>query len=358
MCTVTLNGKFLTAAPTGVHRVATELLSAADRHRALHSGPQDPWRLLTPNRPRADLQLTTIRTEARGLTSWQPWEQFELPLLAKGSLLVSLCNLGPLLSNRQVVMMHDAQVFSSPASYSSKFRAWYRFAQPILGRRAEAVLTVSEFSKSQLLHYGVVDREEKIFVVYNGVDHLSATHPLKAGSEARRTRPFVLGLANTQTHKNISLLLQAFTDPRLTDIELVLVGKATRADFLALGQPPPANVTFAGPVSDDELRSLYRQALCLAFPSTTEGFGLPPLEAMAAGCPALVAPCGALPEVCGGAALYAPPDDARSWSDQILLLAAGGEARRALISLGLAQAERFTWGRSAKRLLEVIDAVR
>ena len=108
-----------------------------------------------------------------------------------------------------------------------------------------------------------------------------------------------------QAHKNVGLLLRAFADPALRDLRLVLFGGEGRGAFEARGSAVPDNVVFAGRVSDGELRALYAHALCVAFPSTTEGFGLPPLEAMLVGCPAVVAPCGALPEVCGSAAVQA-----------------------------------------------------
>ena len=169
---------------------------------------------------------------------------------------------------------------------------------------------------------------------------------------------YVVALANVQAHKNIALLLRAFTNGLLGDLSLVLVGKATRTDFEAAGLQAPANTLFAGSVSDAELRGLYEAALCLAFPSTTEGFGLPPLEAMLVGCPVVAAPCGALPEVCGEAALYAPPNDQQAWAEAIASLAADPDAHARRSAAGRLHAQAFTWERSARRLLEVVsDAV-
>ena len=293
------------------------------------------------------------------MTTWQPWEQLDLPLMAHGSLLVNLCNLGPVAHPASIVMMHDAQVFATPQSYSAKFRTWYRTVQPLLGRRALRVLTVSEFSKQELIRFGVAPAE-KIRVIPNGCDHFSAlrTDCAILPRVRRSGQRYVLALANVQAHKNIGLLLQAFTDERLRDITLVLVGKATAHDFAAQGHTSPPNTVFAGPVADEELKALYAEALCLAFPSTTEGFGLPPVEAMSVGCPVIAAPCGALPEVCGDAALYAASDDPAAWVSAICALAEDEDARAARARAGRRQAAGFTWMRSAERLLAVIDEVR
>jgi glycosyltransferase involved in cell wall biosynthesis len=92
-------------------------------------------------------------------------------------------------------------------------------------------------------------------------------------------------------------------------------------------------------------------ALCLAFPSTTEGFGLPPLEAMLLGCPAIVAPCGALPEVCGAAALYAGPDDAMAWVAAIRRLADEPDERSTFSQIARDHARQFTWRKAALQLV-------
>jgi glycosyltransferase involved in cell wall biosynthesis len=356
---ISFNGKFLSASPTGVHRVAHELITHADA--LLASRPEQarerPWSVLKPRDADRSLPLKVMRERTVGALTWQPWEQFELPWYARGSTLVSLCNLAPLLTGG-VAMIHDAQVFISPQSYGRAFLAWYRFALPAIGRDSKLILTVSDYSRRQLADYGVAPLS-KIAVVHNGVDHLTTIAPDERIIATLGLAPgrYVTALANTQKHKNIRILLEAFARPALRDISLVLIGKSGAADFEAAGAPPPPNAIFAGAVSDAEMRALFARAGCLAFPSTTEGFGLPPLEAMSLGCPVVAAPLGALPEVCGDAALYADADDAEAWETAILQILESAAVRAECESLGLAQAARFSWDASAARLLDLVRAV-
>jgi glycosyltransferase involved in cell wall biosynthesis len=113
----------------------------------------------------------------------------------------------------------------------------------------------------------------------------------------------------------------------------------------------PEDVRALGRVSDPELRALYEGALCLLFPSSYEGFGLPPLEAMWCGCPVIAGPAGAVPEVCGDAALYFDPDGPRSLADAVAKLADDAALRTGLAALGRARAAEFSWEMAARRLL-------
>lgn len=140
-------------------------------------------------------------------------------------------------------------------------------------------------------------------------------------------------------------------------IRLVLFGSEGLAAFANAGLPVPEGVVFAGRVSDAELTALMGAALCFAMPSTTEGFGLPPLEAMALGCPAVVARCGALPEVCGDAALYAAPDQPEQWRAAFLRLAADAGLRALLAEQGREQAQAMSWERAGDQLMDVLREV-
>ncbi len=351
------NGKFLSAHMTGVHRVADELLSAIDQ---LVKPDDYQMRIIKPKDSKREMGLTHFDEAVGGALTWQFWEQFELPRLAgKDELLVSLCNLSPLAKKRAVTMIHDAQVYLTPQSYSRPFLAWYRFALPRIGRKNLAILTVSDYSRQQLVRHGVASAE-KIHVIHNGVDHIlrSDTEPEFVSHLQLEPRKYVCALANTQKHKNIEILCKAFARPEMAGMKLVLMGASGKSDFEAKGIDVPDNVIFAGRVSDAQMRSLMEAALCFACPSTTEGFGLPPLESMLLGTPAICAPMGALPEVCGSHALYAAHDDAGAWVEAMGALAQDSDDWTRRSTAGRAHAATFTWARAAKKLLGVIETLR
>ena len=356
--TIVLNGKFLMAPPTGVHRVAEELIYALDNILTEDPVLRSTYdvSVFAPRKLHHRLDLKTISFHQGGLFSWIPWEQFDLPRFKPKATRISLCNLGPAVSRNAITMFHDAQVYISPASYSKPFRLWYKFIQPLIGKRHQRILTVSEYSKSKLVEFGVAP-ESKISVIHNGVDHILrvAANPDAPAKFGLSERKYVLSLANAQAHKNIKVLLSAFSDPALADLKLVLFGAASQADLeAASGAPLPSNVVLAGKISDADLRGLIEHALCLAFPSTTEGFGLPPLEAMLLGCPAIVADEGALPEVCGSATIYASAHAPKQWVEQIRVLADDPVTWDQWRSKALVQARNFTWDRAAAKLLEFI----
>jgi len=348
-----INGKFLRAESTGVHRVATELANAladlkAEGHPVVDGFAFEVWHTRDGSARAADMRLPT---RCLDMLTGIPWEQLSLPLRQGRATLLNLCNIGPVASANAVTMIHDAQVHLSPQSYRKAFRLWYRFVQPILGARNRRLLTVSAFSKAQIVALGLC-KADRIGVVHNGVDHIDrvVADPVAVARLGLTPQRYVVALSTTQAHKNIRVLLEAFADPDLADFRLVLVGGTARDAFAAQGLALPANTVFAGRVSDEALRALMESALCLAFPSITEGFGLPPLEAMRVGCPAVVAPCGALPEVCGEAVAYVEPRNAVLWRDAFLTLAADPETRAARVSAGYAQASRFTWRNAALTL--------
>ena len=364
-----INGKFLqrSTSRSGVYRVARELLVALDKVFAKNPALANAMacRVIVPGGQGTDLQLARIEVEVdRGSSEMRPlmrrlygalWEQLVLPRRAKANVLINLCNMGPVLHRDAFTMVHDAQVYTSPASYSRAFRTWYRLMLPWLGKRNRALLTVSEFSRKQLDAYGVADAA-RIEVIYNGCDHVLRLVPdlAKADAAGLAGKRYVVALANIQLHKNIGVLLKAFQQPELRDMTLVLFGPAQREDFESRGHAVPPNVEFLGFVSDEELAGLLQRAAALAFPSTTEGFGLPPLEAMALGCPTVVAPCGALPEVCGDASLWADADDVDRWVAQIVRLRDDDVLRADMKRRGRSQAAKFTWDKAARRLLEVV----
>ncbi|MDJ0919667.1 MAG: glycosyltransferase family 1 protein [Henriciella sp.] len=354
-----VNGRFLAAKPTGVQRVAEELLVALSRRAerderlaALLDGE-----VLHPSGTIRSLDGSVFPARQIGRLTGQLWEQLELPRAAKQTLLLNFCNVSPVLAKNSVTMIHDAQVFLTPDSYSRAFRTWYRSVLPAIGKRAKRVLTVSDYSKDQLAAFGIADRD-KISVIHNGIDHVERVIADKNILSKMMVTPqsYCVGLANTQKHKNLGVVIDAFRKPDMAAQKLVLFGGATGEDFAQAGIPVPDNVIFAGFINDDQMRTLLEHALAMVFPSRTEGFGLPPLEAMFLGTPAICAPCGALPEVCGDAAIYADPDDPDAWSAAILTLADDTREMRSNRAASVKQhSGQFTWDAAAGKLIDQIE---
>ena len=362
-----INGKFLgsSSGRSGVYRVAYEIVQALDR---LISESQEISALVScsifvPANAECNIELKSIELHRPGkvagfvgdIAGDTVWEQFLLPYLAKGHTLLNLCNVGPVLFRNAYTIIHDAQVRAFPASYSHAFRTWYSFLQPKLAKYNIGIITVSDYSRKELSRYKVA-LEADVHVIHNGCDHILKVVP---DSDVWKRfeltkKQYVVALANCQAHKNIGILFKAFAEKSLGDVTLVLFGSAERSDFERLGHVVPSNVKFVGRISDQELCGLLSDAIALAFPSLTEGFGLPPLEAMLLGCPVVAAPCGALMEVCGDGALWAAPDDALAWRDQIVRLYKEPDYADSAVCAGRTQAGLFTWDIAARHLLTLI----
>lgn len=350
---VHLNGRFFGSPRTGVQRVAHELVMALDDHLARTGDREIVWRLIHPEG--ADLpRLRVIVPEQLPGLPGLLWEQISLAKRSRGHILVNLANTAPLSHSETIVMIHDAQVHVSPDSYSVAFRGWYRFLQPRITRRAARLLTVSRFSANELAQHGLVPRVPAV-VIPNGVDHiLRVSEESNAlGAFGLAGKPFLLGFASAQVHKNVELLLRVKRDDRLADLELALIGRSMPPNVV-----PPPGVRLLGRVDDSQLRMLYSHCLGFLFPSTTEGFGLPPGEAMLCGAPVIAARAGALPEFYDGAAELLPTDDDEAWIRAIIRLSADPDWRMALADRGQRRAETMGWSAAAEELANVISRVR
>lgn len=238
----------------------------------------------------------------------------------------------PLPGTRFVQTLHDVQHLDLPDLFSSAELAYRRMTYERAARRADRVITITEFSRRQIQHHlGIPD--EQISVVPLGVDTSSFTPNLGDRED------FVLYPARGWPHKNHAALIEAMALVRETEPEMRLV--LTGGGLEDLGDVPEW-VEVRGLVPLEDLRSLYRRAAVMAFPSRYEGFGLPPLEAMASGCPVAASNAAALPEVCGDAAVLFDPDDPTDIARGILAARTAGED---LTRRGLARAHEFTWRR-------------
>lgn len=352
---VYFNGKFYAGGLNGVHRVADRLIREYDAIlSAMPAEVRAPATLFIPRRRQWAPALNAVRIVEEEGAHTQRWEQWRLPRLARDGVLVNLCNLAPLRHPRQLLLIHDAQFLFRDSGYPLRQRLGYRWLVPRMARASACVLTVSEYSRSMLDVLGVVPRE-RTQVLYNGADHIleQAADP-QALSRLGLTRGgYVMLFGSTKAYKNVRVVFDALREP-MPGLRLVVIGTDAAA-FAGAGLDPPADTVFAGKIDDAALRALYEGAHFLAFPSRTEGFGLPPVEAMLCGCPVVAAPAGAIPEVCRDAVMYADVDDPAGWRGAIGALR--DEAHVVKIAVGRARAARFRWSIAGQRLCNEIHAV-
>lgn len=358
----TINGDFLALQPTGVARYAREVTMALDELMSECHPLTQGLRLavVAPREPLGDFGLTSIPVHVAREYSRprlpQFWVQVQLPFHVKGGLL-SFCNLAPVAVRRQIVCIHDLHTRLMPQSYGRGFRWAHRLILPILGYRAAAITTVSNFSRDHIAGFRVAPLE-KIAVAYNGSDHVARWNPDRSSIELGR-RPFVFCLGQRQVYKNAELLLKLAPALDRMGLDLYMAGDLDPALLDRLVPQRPPNLRLLGRVSDDDLAKALSRALCFLFPSRIEGFGLPAVEAMALGCPLIASTSPCLPEVCDDAALYADPEDADSWIRAIRQLLDEKGLRRRLIVKGLARARTFSWRAVAEaylRLMADIDS--
>ncbi len=243
-----------------------------------------------------------------------------------------------------IVTLHDIQHRDHPDFFGAARRSFRRIAYDRAARSASAVVVPSEFVRERALDALELD-PTRLHVIPLAIDHgVFAPGP-------DEPEPFVLYPARPWPHKNHLRLLEAFSALRSTRPRLRLV--LTGGGHERLG-PLPDGVESLGVVPARALASLYRRAACLVFPSLYEGFGLPPLEAMACGCPVAAANVGAIPEVCGDAAVYFDPSDVDAMAHAMV---EADERRDALRGKGFARAALFTWETTARRHEEIYRAV-
>ncbi len=239
----------------------------------------------------------------------------------------------PALRVPTAITLHDVQHLDLPHLFSRAERTFRALAYHRSARSAGIVIVPSAFVRERAIHFLGLE-PSRVRVIHHGIDH----ERLRPGVAPKEQ--FLLYPARPWPHKNHGRLFDAFALLRRERPELRLVLTGGGHDGAA-----PEGVEVLGNVSDDELVSLYQRASALVFPSLYEGFGLPPLEAMACGCPVACSNVAALPEVCGEAARYFSPDDPAD------IARAVGEVLAApatWVARGLERAATFTWDRSAE----------
>jgi glycosyltransferase involved in cell wall biosynthesis len=349
---IVINGRFLTQRMVGVQRFAIEVIKVID---GLIESGEYAWlkgrvEILAPPAAR-DFPLRHIPVRRCGFGGSYFWEQLVLPFYASGSLLLNFCSLGPVVTRDQIVVIHDATPKARPQNFTPLFCFLYNFLIPRLCRRARAIATVSEFSRSELGKWYDADTS-KITVCYVGADHISRIVPDHSIIDqlGLTGKKFFLGVG-VGNNKNAETVIAAMEKAGLDDTLLMVTGYRSAKVNGQEVKITSEQLRPTGYVTDEQLRALMEHALALVSPSRYEGFGLPPVEGMVVGCPAIVSNTPAMIEICGDAALHCDADDVDGLA-RLLRVVHDDPARRAeLIAAGRARAARYTWDATARVLL-------
>lgn len=348
---IVINARFLTQELRGVQRFAEQICLALKQLR-------NDLVFVAPHGIKMSESAKALDVQCIGRNSGHLWEQLDLPLYLmrkRRPLLVSLCSTAPMFYANQIATHHDINYVRHPHSYSRMFRAVYRTLTPVLLWRLKSLLTVSNFSRSEIARfYGYP--EQRIFVVHN-----ATSDEFRPGVPSADTPRYLLAVSSPSAHKNFNRMIQAFLTLRgHEDLQLHIVGAANeifaapQLQRLACRDP---RIRFLGRLSDAELIKQYQGATAFIFPSLYEGFGIPPLEAQACGCPVLAANAASIPEVLQASALYFDPLDVSHMASAMERILTDEPLRQALRRRGLRNTERFSWDESARRVSLRIDAL-
>ncbi|NGX63781.1 MAG: Glycogen synthase [Candidatus Anoxychlamydiales bacterium] len=277
----------------------------------------------------------------------------------------------PIRAKKRMMTIHDVYhlAFFSKLKFLEKIYAKLFICKAAL--HADKIITVSEFSKSELLKYTKI-KEAKIDVIHNGVDfdflntNITDEERENIFKKLNLPKKYFLFVGNFKPHKNLSNLIKAFEEieKEFSDIFLVIVGKSKNLkNFIDVEKILNSNevlekkIKILSRVSGLELKVIYENAISLVFPSKYEGFGYPPLEAMSLKCPAIVSNRASMPEICSDAALYIEPQDYKSIYLAMKKMLEDKFFRKSLIEKGLNRIKSFTVDDFVKKHIDLMEKI-
>jgi len=367
---VALNGLFLQQPSTGTGQYLREFV-AAMRAQAPDVDLTFIAPFADPTAPAAvQVYPTTLRTENFAKLEF---EQITFPRVTKNKFtLAHIPHFGPPLfpTLPTVVTIHDLIPIVLPAYRGSLGVRLYTRLAALGARRAKAVIADSYASARDIEKYLRIP-QERIHVVHLAADaRFSPPSPIeiqRVRDKYQLPEKFILYLGGFDVRKNVRRVIETFAalEERRAEWKLVLAGKVPEIDTPFFPNPHRIanemrvleDVNFIGLVAEEDKPGLYAAARAFLFPSHYEGFGLPPLEAMASGTPVISSDTSSLPEVVGNGGILLAPDDARGWSEALRALVRDDARRNELRVLGLNQAQQFSWQRTALQTLEVYRKV-
>jgi len=342
-----INGRFLTQKITGVNRYAIGICDAFKQLNVEFTLVLPAWFNGVVNYP--FVKYGNLRSHF--------WEQVNLHSFLKKNnnpLLLNFTGLGPVYYKNQFSTIHDLGFMRHPEWFSSAYRYYYKALTPIMAKNARKIITVSEFSKKEivtLLH----KQPNDIIIAGLAPSKLTSDSDEKPVPHYDLPKKYILAVSSIEPRKNFKRLLDAFKKIKDSDYSLLVVGGgASHFANDGLSITGTDRVIFKGYVDDAMLEVLYKQATAFIYPSLYEGFGIPPIEAMCYGCPVIVSDIEVLKETCTDAALYANPYDEDDIAATIDRLINDDRLRQDLAERGKKNIARFSFLNSAAKILEAI----
>lgn len=276
---IIINGRFLTQKITGVQRYAREIVAELDKIIE-----KDEIEIAIPPETVDVPAYQNIKVLRVGSFHNRLWEHISFPwyVTKQGGISLNLCNVAPLI-NPGIVCIHDVKVKATPQFFSKKFLLWYELLFWNATRRAKKIITVSEFSKSEIIKYYDV-KPEKVIVIPNGWQHFERiAYDENTLSKYNLSQyDYYFAMSSLEPNKNFKWIAEtAQNNPKENFVIAGSINEKVFAD--GLGFERPDNMKLIGYVSDEEAKTLMRDCKAFLFPSFYEGFGIPPLEAMSAG---------------------------------------------------------------------------
>ena len=347
-----INSRFLTQNITGVQRFAIEI------SKQLKKQLDDKVQFVSPENIIHRKLAIELDAKVIGNKTGHLWEQIDLLKYLKQNgtpLLLNLANTAPLFYKNKIVTVHDIAYERFPQTFDWKFRLFYKLLIPNIIKTSKHTLTVSEFSKNEIHDlYGT--KLKNIDVVYNAVNEIFKPKKIETSEK------YILAVSSLNYQKNFHLLIKAFNQLNNETTKLYLVGginKNFASTELVSEIEKNENIIFKGRVDDDKLIELYSNAICFVYPSLYEGFGIPPLEAQACGCPVVCSNVASLPEVGGvDSVVYCDPYSVEDIKEKIALVLNDESLQSELRIKGFENIKRFSWEESAKKVINIIEGLK
>lgn len=341
---IIINGRFLIHKTTGVERYAREIIAELDE-----IVDKDKYELAVPRNIDRVPVYKNIKVVKVGKLKNVLWEHISLPLYVKkmSGISLNLCNVAPIIKP-DVVCIHDMKIKAVPQYFSKKFLLWYNLLFFNETKRAKRILTVSEFSKSEIKKYYNVD-DRRITVVSNAWQHFeeiwSTDYALTKYKLQSRNYYFAMG--SLEPNKNLDWIINTAYNNKQSIF--VIAGSINKKVFSEkVRNKYPDNIRLLGYVSDEEAKTLMHNCKAFLFPSFYEGFGIPPLEALSAGAPqVIVSDENVMHEILGESVVYINPTKPQKNLDSLLINNANTDEIL----------KKYSWRESAQKIYNIMNEV-